>query len=226
MAGTVLIAGGDEKLRDTLSRAVRSAGLEVCTMARIAEVPELVRTKHVDLILLEAGLPAAEGFQVLETLRSRGIRLPIIVLGDHMADHDILYALDIGADDCVSRPLNPVLLAARAKALIRRSRGCLSDQAVITAGPFRYDTTTLRFYKNGLEIPLSARENALMKLFLSNGNRVFPRALLYELIWGETIVDENAVMVYISRLRRKIEDDPAQPRYLETVRGLGYRFVV
>lgn len=226
MADTVLIAGGGEEMRNILSRAIQSAGMAVCTAVRGSDVPELVRQRNIDLILLEAGLPGTEGFQVIEILRSRGIRLPIILLSDAMEDHDILYSLDIGADDCASRAMNPVILAAKAKALIRRSRGSLSGQGVITTGPFRYDTSTLRFYKNEQEIPLSARENAMMKLFLSNSNRVFPRALLYELIWGETIVDENAVMVYISRLRRKIEDNPAQPRYLQTVRGLGYRFVV
>lgn len=226
MADTVLIAGGSEEFRSSLSRAVRSAGLEVCTAARGRDVPELVRHRHIDLIMMESGLPAGESFPVIETLRSRGVGLPILLLEDGMADHDILYALDIGADDCICSKQNPLILAARAKALLRRSRGSLSGQAEVIAGPFRYDTNTLRFYKNDQEIPLSARENALMKLFLSNGSRVFPRALLYELVWGETIVDENAVMVYISRLRRKIEDDPAQPRYLQTVRGLGYRFVV
>ena len=125
------------------------------------------------------------------------------------------------------RPFNPVVLAAKAKALIRRSLGALSGVGgIITAGPFRYDTSTLRFYKNGGEIILSSKENAMMKLFLDNVNRIFPKDMLYELIWGEAIIDENAIMVYINRLRQKIEEDPAHPKYIQTVRGLGYRFVV
>ena len=96
----------------------------------------------------------------------------------------------------------------------------------ITAGPFVYNTSTLRFYKNGSEIYLSAKENAMVKLFIDNVNRIFSKDMLYELIWGDSIIDENAVMVYVNRLRQKIEDDPSEPRYIKTVRGLGYRFVV
>lgn len=226
MADTVLIVHSGEETRARLCRALRSAGLDTFPAERGEEALELLRQQPFDLLLLEAHLPGMDGFQVLEVLRSRGLRLPVILTGDPMTDHDILYGLDIGADDCVSASLNPAVLAAKGKALIRRSRGGLPSQAVITAGPFRYDTETLRFYKNGQEIPLSARENAMLKLFLDNGNRVFPKELLYRRIWGEAIVDENAIMVYISRLRRKIEDDPTRPQYLQTVRGLGYRFVV
>jgi DNA-binding response OmpR family regulator len=77
-----------------------------------------------------------------------------------------------------------------------------------------------------VEIPLSSKENALMKLFIDNVNRVFSKDIIYELIWGETIIDENVIMVYINRLRQKIEDDPAKPVYIQTVRGLGYRFCI
>ena len=97
---------------------------------------------------------------------------------------------------------------------------------MITAGPFRYDTHTLRLYKNGEEVILSSKENAMMKLFIDNINRIFPKDMIYEMIWGESIIDENAIMVYINRLRQKIEDDPSKPVYIQTVRGLGYRFVI
>ena len=98
--------------------------------------------------------------------------------------------------------------------------------SVIAAGPFQYNTSTLRFYKNGREILLSSKENAMMKLFIDNVNRIFSKDMLYDLIWGEAIIDENAIMVYVNRLRQKIEEDPSNPQYIQTVRGLGYRFVV
>ena len=102
----------------------------------------------------------------------------------------------------------------------------LDVDSVIAAGPFQYNTSTLRFYKNGREILLSSKENAMMKLFIDNVNRIFSKDMLYDLIWGEAIIDENAIMVYVNRLRQKIEEDPSNPRYIQTVRGLGYRFVV
>ena len=100
------------------------------------------------------------------------------------------------------------------------------DVQTLTAGPFVYNTATLRLYKNGREIYLTGRENAMMKLFLDHPDRVFTRDMLYELLWGSADIDENAAAVYVSRLRRKIEDDPHEPRYLQTVRGIGYRFTV
>ena len=147
----------------------------------------------------------------------------MVVVSSHSEDYEQLYALDLGADDYVTKPFNPVVLAAKVRALIRRSRG-LPMEDIITAGPFTYNTGTLRFYKNGDEIVLSSKENAMMKLFMDNVDRIFSRSRLYDLIWGGSIVDENTVMVYISRLRAKIEDDPAKPKYIQTVRGLGYRF--
>ena len=107
-----------------------------------------------------------------------------------------------------------------------KSKGIVDNNGIISAGPFRYDTRTLKFYKNETEIILSAKENAMIKLFVDNINHIFPKSEIYELIWGSVIVDENTIMVYINRLRQKIEDDPSKPKYIRTVRGKGYRFVV
>ena len=227
MADAVLIVDEDESARNMLYKAIRGAGLEACTVSSGEEALEAVGKRPFDLMLLDVNLRGMDGFQVIEALRGRGIKLPVIIVSGRKEDCDTLYGLDIGADDYVTKPFNPVVLAAKAKALIRRSRGALSgSEPMITAGPFQYDTSTLRFYKNGGEIILSSKENAMMKLFLDNVNRIFPKDMLYELIWGEAIIDENAIMVYINRLRQKIEEDPAHPKYIQTVRGLGYRFVV
>jgi len=111
--------------------------------------------------------------------------------------------------------------------MIRRSKGSLQDRDnVIEAGPFQYNTSTLRLYKNGEELSLTSKENAMMKLFLDNVNCIFSKDMIYEMIWGDSIIDENAIMVYINRLRAKIEDDPSHPVFIQNVRGLGYRFVI
>ena len=227
MADSVLIVDDDESVLTMLYKVIRSAGMEAKTVSGGEQALELVREHPFDLILLDVTLRGMDGFQVIHELRGRGIKTPIIIVSGRKEDYDTLYGLDIGADDYITKPFNPVVLAAKVKALIRRSRGDLfGGNAVISAGPFQDNTSTLRFYKNGQEIVLSSRENAMMKLFLDNVNRIFPKDMLYELIWGETIVDENAIMVYINRLRQKIEEDPARPKYIQTVRGLGYRFVV
>ena len=227
MADSVLIVDDDESVLTMLYKVIRSAGMEAKTVSGGEQALELVRERPFDLILLDVNLRGMDGFQVIQELRGRGVKTPIIIVSGRKEDYDTLYGLDIGADDYITKTFNPVVLAAKVKALIRRSRGSLIGvDAVISAGPFQYNTSTLRFYKNGQEIVLSSRENAMMKLFLDNVNRIFPKDMLYELIWGETIVDENAIMVYINRLRQKIEEDPSNPKFIQTVRGLGYRFVV
>ena len=226
MADSVLIVDDDESVLTMLYKVIRSAGMDANTVSGGEQALELVRKRPFDLILLDVNLRGMDGFQVIQELRGRGIKTPIIIVSGRKEDYDTLYGLDIGADDYITKPFNPVVLAAKVKALIRRSRGGLGSDLVITAGPFQYHTSTLRFYKNGQEIVLSSRENAMMKLFLDNVNRIFPKDMLYELIWGETSVDENAIMVYINRLRQKIEEDPSNPKFIQTVRGLGYRFVV
>ncbi len=227
MADTVLIVDDDQAVRTMLYKVIRSNALQAETASSGEEALELTRRREYDLILLDVNLHGIDGFEVVQQLRGRGVGTPIILVSGRQEDYDTLYGLDIGADDYVTKPFNPVVLGAKVKALIRRSKGAASGASpVITAGPFQYNTSTLRFYKNGVEIVLSSKENAMMKLFMDNVNRIFSRDMLYELVWGEAIIDENAIMVYINRLRQKIEDDPAKPRYIQTVRGLGYRFVV
>ena len=226
MADRILIVDDDEAVRTMLYKVVRSNGLEAGTAASGEEALALLCQRQYDLILLDVNMPGLDGFAVIQQLRGRGITTPIIIVSGRQEDYDTLYGLDIGADDYVTKPFNPIVLGAKVKALIRRSKGSLgSADPEITAGPFRYNTSTLRFYKDDAEIVLSSKENAIMKLFLDNVNRIFSKSMIYNLVWGEAIIDENAIMVYINRLRQKIEDDPAKPRYIQTVRGLGYRFV-
>lgn len=223
----VLIVDDDETVQSVLYKVIRSNGIDAKLASSGEEALELISRNRFDLILLDINMRGIDGFEVIHTLRERGIQTPVIIVSGRQEDYDTLYGLDIGADDYVTKPFNPVVLGAKVKALIRRSKGSeASKDCVIAAGPFRYDTQTLRFYKNGKEIILSSKENAMMKLFVDNINRIFPKEMIYEMIWGEAIIDENAIMVYINRLRQKIEDDPSKPKYIQTVRGLGYRFVI
>ena len=227
MPDIVLIADDDQAVLTMLYKVVRSNGIEADTAASGEEALALLEQKPYDLLLLDVNMHGMDGFQVVQAIRRRGLKLPIIIVSGRKEDYDTLYGLDIGADDYVTKPFNPVTLGAKVKALIRRSRNHLPGvDSVIAAGPFQFNTSTLRFYKNGREILLSSKENAMMKLFIDNVNRIFSKDMLYDLIWGEAIIDENAIMVYVNRLRQKIEEDPSNPQYIQTVRGLGYRFVV
>ena len=149
MADTVLIVDDDEAVLTMLYKVIRSNGIEADTVASGEEALERTAQRTYDLILLDVNLMGMDGFQVVQTLRQRGVRTPIIIVSGRKEDYDTLYGLDIGADDYVTKPFNPVTLGAKVKALIRRSRnGLPGADSLITAGPFTYNTSTLRFYKN------------------------------------------------------------------------------
>ena len=227
MADTILIVDDDQSVSLTLSKAVQRSGMEAEIANSGEEALKRLSEKRFDLILMDINMPGMDGFQPVASIRKQGIQTPIIIISGRKEDIDTLYGLNIGADDYITKPFNPITLGAKIKALIRRSRNDLPGSSQrISAGPFTYNTSTLRFYKNGEEISLSAKENAMIKLFMDNINRIFSKDMIYEMVWGDSIIDENAVMVYVNRLRQKIEDDPSEPRYIRTVRGLGYRFVI
>lgn len=227
MADKVLIVDDDKSVIDILYKVIKSNGIEADLAHSGEEAIVMVGGNQYDLILLDINMHGIDGFEVIRILRERGLNIPIIVVSGRKEDYDMIFGLDIGADDYITKPFNPVTLGAKVKAMIRRNKGSLQGREnSIEAGPFVYNTSTLRLYKNGQELNLTSKENAMMKLFLDNVNCIFSKDMIYEMIWGDTIIDENAIMVYINRLRQKIEDDPSHPKFIQNVRGLGYRFVI
>lgn len=224
----ILIVDDDPAIRRLLAKVAEGNGLRWMTAANGQEAVALAQSHRFNLILLDIMMNGNDdGFDVIRSLRAAGNEIPIIILSGRTADFDALYGLDIGADDYITKPFNPIVLGAKVKALIRRSQKTDLDAFdYITAGPFRYSNMTLEFFKNDQLIQLSSKENVIMKLFISNMGRVFTKEQLYELVWGSSIVDENAIMVYVNRLRNKIEDNPKNPRFIKTVWGLGYKFAV
>jgi len=222
----VLLVDDDEVVLSTLSKVTAASGLESEMVGSGMAALKALDEKEYELIIMDINMPGLDGFEVIKMIRGKNIKTPIIIVSGRKDDFDTLYGLDIGADDYITKPFNPVTLGAKMKALIRRSHSSDADaNSIIKAGPFEYNTSTLRFYKNGVEIELTSKENSLIKLFLDNVNRIFTKDMLYDMIWGNDIVDSNSIMVYMNRIRQKIEDDPNQPKYIQTVRGIGYRFV-
>ena len=168
-----------------------------------------------------------EGFDVIQTIRRNGVTTPVIIISGRNEDYDFMYGLSLGADDYVTKPFRPQILGAKVKALIRRSKSFSQENnQQISCGPFLCDTTTMRFYKNNVELNLSEKERSLLLLFVRHPQQVFTKDMIYEQIWGNLIaVDDNAIMVYINRLRSKIEDNARTPQHIITIRGVGYRFV-
>lgn len=227
MDDKVLIVDDDKSVIEILYKVIRSNGIDADLAHSGEDAILMVEKGKYDCILLDINMHGIDGFDVIKILRERNITTPIIVVSGRKEDYDQLFGLDIGADDYVTKPFNPVTLGAKVKAMIRRSKGShQGEDNTISAGPFMYNTSTLRLYKNGEELNLTSKENAMMKLFIDNVNRIFSKDMIYEMVWGDSVIDENAIMVYINRLRQKVEDDPSHPKFIQNVRGLGYKFVV
>lgn len=223
----ILIVDDDVAVLKLLAKVVKSNGFDCDAVESGEKALQLISETEYALMLLDINLHGIDGFEVIEKIRNEGNDTPIIIISARKEDYDALYGFGIGADDYITKPFNPVTLGAKIKAMIRRSRNGSSDNDnIIKAGPFTYNTSTLRLMKDENEIILTGKENAMMKLFIDNPGRVFSKDILYDMVWGNAIVDDNAIMVYINRLRQKIEDEPDNPRYIQTVRGIGYRFIV
>ena len=196
MTDRILIVDDDESIVNMLFKIVRSNGMDADIAYNAKDASQLLKNNPYDLFLLDINMPEIDGFELLKTVREQKLNVPVIIISGRKEDHDALYALHIGADDYITKPFNPSVLGAKMKALIRRSRTSLHENSdILTSGPFKYDLSTLRFFKNDQEIFLSSKENVIMKLFMDNVNRIFSKDMLYELAWGDSIIDESTIMV-------------------------------
>ncbi|MGN0707895.1 MAG: response regulator transcription factor [Faecalibacterium sp.] len=227
MADRVLIVDDDAAITKLLEKVMRSNELEPAVASCGAEALERLAAEKFDMILLDVMLGDMEGFEVIQKLRGGGDTTPVIIVSGRSEDYDMLYGLSLGADDYVTKPFRPHILGAKTKALIRRSKSFLQERSdSLVCGPFTYHTDTMRFYKNGEELNLSAKERALLLLFIQHPQQVFTKDLLYDKVWSNLgPVDDNTIMVYVNRLRSKIEEDARAPKHIITIRGLGYRFI-
>lgn len=180
-----------------------------------------------DLILLDLMLPGMDGFSVCRKLREK-LDIPILMVTARREDIDKIRGLGLGADDYIEKPFSPGVLVARIKANLaqyQRLSGTRKNSSEITIGNIRINTATHRVYVNNQEVELKNKEYELLLFLMLNVDMVFDRETLYEKVWGMDAMGDNAtVAVHINRLREKIEENPAKPRYIETVWGAGYRF--
>ena len=159
------------------------------------------QSNTLDMILMDITLGDMEGFDVIQTIRRNGVTTPVIIISGRNEDYDFMYGLSLGADDYVTKPFRPQILGAKVKALIRRSKSFSQESnQQISCGPFLCDTTTMRFYKNNVELNLSEKERSLLLLFVRHPQQVFTKEMIYEQIWGNLIaVDDNAISAARSR---------------------------
>lgn len=216
----ILIVEDDRSIVTNLTEFLRGEGFEADAVGSVGDA--LLRAcEGYDLALLDVGLPDGNGFSLCSELKSR-FDLPVIFLTASGDEFSVVTGLELGADDYIAKPFRPRELVSRIRSVLRRSGKALS---VIELEDLRVDTEKAQVTKAGREIPLSALEYKLLLVFLNNRGLVLSRSKLLEEIWDAAgdFVNDNTLTVYIKRLRDKIEDDPAEPKIILTVRGLGYK---
>ncbi|WP_376775365.1 response regulator transcription factor [Cohnella nanjingensis] len=188
----------------------------------------LFSSKDYDLVLVDLMLPGLDGMEVIRRIRERS-KVPILIMSARDGDVDKALGLGFGADDYIQKPFSTIELSARMKAAIRRatiySNSERQREPSVHIGNLELDFETYSVKKSGKEVRLTAKEFDILKLFVTNKNRVFTKSQLYGLIWNDDYMgDENVINVHIRRLREKIEDDPSRPAYIKTLWGIGYKW--
>ncbi|HET9173537.1 MAG TPA: response regulator transcription factor [Actinospica sp.] len=222
----VLVVEDEESFSDPLSYMLRNEGFEVAVAATGPDALDEFDRHGADLVLLDLMLPGLPGTEVCRQLRTRS-SVPVIMLTAKDSEIDKVVGLELGADDYVTKPFSSRELVARIRAVLRRHGGQTEEleDAALEAGPVRMDVErhTVSVGGNGVQLPL--KEFELLEMLLRNAGRVLTRMQLIDRVWGADYVgDTKTLDVHVKRLRAKIEPDPALPRYLVTVRGLGYKF--
>ncbi len=226
----ILMVDDDPGLLELLEQYLSGHGFSVICAADGVEMEQRLAEQGADLLLLDLMLPGEDGLALARKVRASGAKLPIIMLSARGEDIDRIIGLEVGADDYLAKPFNPRELLARIRAVLRRASG---DQAAteatppgsISFGPFQLDLDIHRLMRGNEEVALTSGDFSLLRIFVEHPNRVLSRDALMELIKGyDRDPFDRSMDVRVTRLRRKIETDPAAPAYIRTVRGEGYLF--
>ena len=221
---TVLVVDDEPIVREVVVRYLEREGYRTLEAGDGVLARELVERERPNLVVLDLMLPGMDGLSLCRWIRSRS-DLPVIMLTARGEEADRIVGLELGADDYVTKPFSPRELAARVRTVLRRAAPPVLAEARLSFGDLEIDAATREVTRAGQPVRLTAREFDLLWFLASHPRRVFSRSQLMERVWGyEAALDTGTVTVHVRRLREKIEDDPARPRRLETVWGVGYRF--
>ncbi|MGN8895724.1 response regulator transcription factor [Flavonifractor sp. HCP28S3_F3] len=221
MSASILIAEDDGDIRGLLRLYLESEGYRVLEADNGARALELAREESPDMAILDVMMPELNGYELTRALRKFS-DIPILILSAKSQDSDKILGLNLGADDYIAKPFNPIEIVARVKAQLRRA--ARDSNSTLTVRDLVLDTSSFQLTKGGRTISLTPMEYKILALLMRSPGRIFTKIQLYEGAVGTYFEgDDNTMMVHISKLREKIEDDPKDPRYIITVRGLGYK---
>lgn len=224
----ILVAEDDIDIVVILKLYLQNEGYEVLSASNGVDALKLISEEKIDLCLCDIMMPKMNGYELIQNIRKE-YNMPIIIISAKRTDSDRIIGLDIGADDYIVKPFNPLELVARVRSALRRFyklNPSLSekDSGILVCGNLKVDQNTLTCYKNDKELLVTPTELKILTLLMRNPGRVYTKVQIYEHLNGEFFIsDENTLMVHMSNLRNKIEDDPKKPKYIITVRGLGYK---
>ncbi len=219
----VLLAEDDPAIAEPLARALAREGYSVVVQGTGQGAIDSATTA--DIVVLDLGLPDMDGLDVAREIRQMGLTTPVLVLTARADEVDLVVGLDAGADDYVTKPFRLAELLARVRALLRRSHGEGPEGEELAAQDVRIDVAAHRAFQDNRELHLTTKEFELLRVLLANAGSVVVRDTLMRDVWGsEPVGSTKTLDMHVSWLRRKLGDDANSPRYVSTVRGLGFRF--
>lgn len=218
----IFLLEDDEAIGIGLTYSLENEGYNVTLAKSLQEAEKIIDEKEFSLYILDLTLPDGSGYDVCKRIKAKG-DLPVIFLTAYDDEVNVIMGFELGADDYISKPFRVKELMLRIKSVMRRYSNETSD-GIIKINNLKINTNEAKVYKNNEEIILTAMEYRLLLILLSNRGKVLSRTALLENIWDVAgdFVEDNTLTVYIKRLRDKIEEDPAKPEFIKTVRGLGY----
>jgi DNA-binding response OmpR family regulator len=220
---TVLVVDDEPIVREVVVRYLAREGHDTLEAANGNAAREAIERSEPDLVVLDVMLPGTDGLELCRWIRARS-ELPVIMLTARGEEADRIVGLELGADDYVTKPFSPRELAARVRSVLRRAAPAEHAVERHTFGDIELERATREARKGGIEVRLTVKEFDLLWFLASHPRRVFSRDQLMASVWGYTAaLDTGTVTVHVRRLREKVEDDPSEPKYLETVWGIGYR---
>lgn len=218
----IFLLEDDEAIGIGLTYSLENEGYNVTLAKSVKEAEKIIDEKEFSLYILDLTLPDGSGYDVCKRIKAKG-DLPVIFLTAYDDEVNVIMGFELGADDYISKPFRVKELMLRIKSVMRRYSNETSD-GIIKINNLKINTNEAKVYKNNEEIILTAMEYRLLLILLSNRGKVLSRTALLENIWDVAgdFVEDNTLTVYIKRLRDKIEEDPAKPEFIKTVRGLGF----
>lgn len=220
----ILVVDDEPKVIDVIKPFLEREGFEVHTAVEGSSVLERVAKLNPDLVVLDWMLPGMSGIEICRTLRATST-IPIIMVTARTEELDRILGLEMGADDYIAKPFSLRELAARIRSVLRRTQQQPTNESAYVRGDLKIDESKFRVWKNGAEVPLTPAEFQLLITLAAKPGVVYSRLQLLQLVMGNAYMNyERTVDSHISHLRRKLEDNPSNPRYIQTVHGMGYRF--